>query len=178
MLWSLFLTFCKIGLVSFGGGYAMIPLIEYEVLQHEWLTPQQLTDAIAIAGMSPGPIATNIAIFVGYKIEGVLGAILATVAISLPSLILVLLITVFLSNVRKHGVIQAAFYGLRPVIAGLIFFAAVRFALHNQLIGGERIVDGTGVILTLGALAALLLAKMHPLIVIVLSGIVGVVLYY
>lgn len=178
MLWSLFLTFCKIGLVSFGGGYAMIPLIEYEVLQHEWLTPQQLTDAIAIAGMSPGPIATNIAIFVGYKIEGVLGAILATVAISLPSLIIVLLITVFLSNVRKHGVIQAAFYGLRPVITGLIFFAAVRFALHNQLIGGETIVDGTGVILTLGALAALLFAKMHPLIVIVLSGIVGVALYY
>lgn len=96
ILIDLFLTFFKIGLVSFGGGYAMIPVIEAEVVsKHDWMTTQEFTDVIAVASMSPGPIATNSAIFIGYNTAGLPGAIFSTIGSVLPSLIIILIIAMF-----------------------------------------------------------------------------------
>jgi chromate transporter len=176
MWWDLFITFFKIGAVSFGGGYAMIPIIDYEVQKHGWLTLQQFTDVIAVAGMSPGPIATNSVIFVGYKTAGLPGAILATIAISLPSLFLVLLVALVFYKVQNHPYFHSAFYILRPVITGLIAFAAIKFAINNGII--SKSFDISGILILLGALATLLFTKIHPVLVILLSGVIGIWAYY
>src|SRR5699024_1232923 len=136
MYWSLFLSFLKIGFVSFGGGCAMIPVIEYEVQAHHWLTTREFTDAVAIAGMAPGPIATNSAVFVGYKVGGVTGSVVAALAVSLPSLIIVVLIALFMKKIENSPMMDYAFYGLRPVITGLIVYAAIKFALQNDILDG------------------------------------------
>jgi len=177
MMWNLFITFIKIGFISFGGGYAMIPVIEYEVLKHGWLKTQQFTDVISIAGMSPGPIATNSAVFVGYKIAGIPGAIVATLAISLPSLFLILLAALFFYKIQNNKLVQSLFYGLRPVITGFICYAAFRFSIYNHIIGGDHWFNGTSVLILLFSLGFLLFTRIHPLLVIFLSGIVGIMTY-
>jgi chromate transporter len=125
----------------------------------------------------PGPIATNTAVFVGYKTAGLVGAIVSILAISLPSLFLIIIVAMFFYKMRRHPMIQSAFYGLRPVIVGLILYAAIRFAINNEVIGGENWVDGIGVLIILSASAILLFTKTHPVFVILLSGIVGVIVY-
>jgi len=179
--WDLFIVFLKIGFVSFGGGYAMIPLIEYEVQSHSWLSTQQLTDAIAIAGMSPGPIATNSAVFVGYHVGGVPGAMIAALGVSLPSLLIVVLIGVFMKKMSKNNsIMDYAFYGLRPVITALILYAAFNFAIQNGIIDGMTFANAnwTGILFVFIALGLLLFTKISPVMIILLSGIAGVVVYY
>src|SRR5690625_7366439 len=100
MYWSLFLSFLKIGFVSFGGRYALVPVIEYEVQAHQWLTTQEFTDAVAIAGMSPGPVATNSAVFVCYKVGVMLGATISAISVSIPSLIIVVLLSIFMYRMK------------------------------------------------------------------------------
>lgn len=177
MLWELFITFFKIGCVAFGGGYAMIPLIELKVDQHGWLTAQQFTDSIAIASSSPGPIATNCAIFIGYKTVGPMGALVAAIGTILPSLILILLLASFFHKLRNHKVIQSAFYGIRPVITGLILYAGLRIALKNGFIGGEHWIDGVSVLLILSSLGLFCLTRLHPAFIIMISGGLGVLIY-
>src|SRR4051812_515512 len=110
MLWSLFITFFVIGFVSFGGGYAIIPVIEHEALRHGWMTSQQLIDIIAIAGMSPGPIATNTAVFIGFQTAGLWGAVISAIAITLPSIMIVFLIAMFFYKINDMPMVQSAFY--------------------------------------------------------------------
>lgn len=180
MFWNLFLSFFKIGVVSFGGGYAMIPVIEYEVRAHQWLTTQEFTDAVAIAGMSPGPIATNSAVFVGYKVGGVMGAVVSAFAVSLPSLIIVVLIALFIRKMKNSPIMDYAFYGLRPVITGLIIYAAIKFAIQNDIITGLQIMsyDWIGILFVVGGLLLILFTKLNPVMIIFLSGIMGIVIYY
>lgn len=174
---ELFKTFFIIGLVSFGGGYAMIPIIELEVTEHDWMTLQEFTDIIAIAGMSPGPIATNSAIFVGYQTAGFFGAVVSAFGMILPSLLIILLISMFFNRANKHHTVQSAFYGLRPIIVGLIVYAAIKFALSNQLIGTFS--THTVSLLCIFALSLLALIKfrVHPAFVILSAGVVGIILY-
>ena len=138
MLWDLFTTFFRIGLVSFGGGYAIIPMIELEVVRHDWMTTQQLTDIIAIAGMSPGPIATNTAVFIGFQIGGFIGAATAVIAITLPSIFIVFLIASSFYKINKLPIVQSAFYGLRPIITALIIYAAFSFARSNGFLSFSK----------------------------------------
>lgn len=177
LLWSLFKTFCMIGLVSFGGGYAMIPVIETEVSRHGWMTTQQFTDAVAIAGMSPGAIATNSAMVVGYQTAGIPGAVIAAFGMILPSFIIILLAAVFFSRVHKNKTVQSAFYGLRPVVVGMIIYAAVKLALSNHMVTSISYYSISAIVLFLFALFALTRMKMHPVYVIILAGLVGVALY-
>lgn len=177
MLWDLFYVFLMIGAVSFGGGYAMIPLIEHEVTSRGWMTTQALTDVIAVAGMSPGPIATNSAIFVGYQVSGILGAVVSALGMILPSLLIVIIVASFFYKMDKNKLVQSAFYGLRPIITGLIIFAAIRFALSNDVIGELNWHTISMMAITAGALFLLLKFRTHPLIVIIISGLVGVALY-
>jgi chromate transporter len=177
VLWELFKTFFVIGLVSFGGGYAMIPVIETEVVRHEWMTPQQLTDVIAIAGMSPGPIATNSAIFVGYQTAGLAGAMASAFGMLLPSFSIIMIVATFFYKANKNRLVQSAFYGLRPIIVGLIVYAAIKFAAHNQVIGEITYHSISLFAIFILALVALLRLHFHPAFVIILSGLVGVALY-
>lgn len=179
MLWDLFITFFVIGSVSFGGGYAMIPVIEREVVQnHGWMTIQQFTDAIAIAGMSPGPIAANSAIFIGYQVAGLAGATLAAIGMVLPSLILITFIAGFFYKMRKNPVFRSVFYGLRPIITGLIIFAAVRFAFKNGVISFNLSAHMFMMLFIFSvSLFVLLKYRWHPALVIIASGLFGMIVF-
>ena len=178
VLWELFSTFIIIGFVSFGGGYAMIPVIETEVSQHGWMTAQQFTDVIAIAGMSPGPIAMNSAVLVGYSTAGVIGAIISALGILLPAIILVIVVGTFFIKLHHYQVVQSIFYGLRPIVTSLVIYAAISFSLSNNLIS-PVISWKTVSLLLIFVLSLIALLKLHwnPAYVIILSGLVGVVLY-
>lgn len=165
-----------IGFASFGGGYAMIPVIEVEVVKHGWMSTQQFTDIIAVAGMSPGPIATNSAIIVGYKTAGLAGATASAVGMTLPSLLIILLVASFFYKFNQTKLVKSAFYGLRPIITGLIIYAAIRFAISNQVIGTMS--WQTLSLMLIFAVSLLALRKrMHPILVIALSGLAGIVCF-
>jgi chromate transporter len=177
MLWELFITFLSIGFVSFGGGYAMIPVIERQVTNHNWMSIEDFTNVIAVAGMSPGPIGTNSAIFVGYKTAGLAGAVCSAAGMVLPSLIIVVLVATFFYKFDQNVWVKAAFYGLRPIITGLILFGAIRFAKSNHIIGEFSSDTVIAVCLFAASLFALMYVKLHPFYVIVLSGLVGIAIY-
>ncbi len=125
MYLDLFITFFKIGLFTIGGGYAMIPLIQQEVVAHSWLTLLELTDFIAVAESTPGPFAVNIATFVGMEMGGLAGALVTTTAVVLPSFIIILFIAKAFTNFQQNKWVQGALYGMRPVVIGLIASAVV-----------------------------------------------------
>ncbi len=117
---QLFLTFLKIGVVSFGGGYAMIPLLTDEVLANGWLDESQIMNFIAVSESTPGPIAINMATFIGSAKGGILGAFLATLGVVLPSFIIILLIASVMKSFMKYKGVNAFLKGVRPVVVGLI----------------------------------------------------------
>ncbi|SHJ11412.1 chromate transporter [Clostridium amylolyticum] len=118
---DLFLVFFKIGAFTLGGGYAMVPLIEKEVVDNKgWLDKQEFIDSLALAQSSPGPIAVNTAVFVGYKSSGILGAICTTLGAILPSFIIILLIALFFRNIKDNIYVEKAFKAIRPAIVALI----------------------------------------------------------
>lgn len=121
MLLKLFTTFFKIGLFSFGGGFAMIPLIQREVIEKNgWINEKDFLDMLVLAQSTPGPIAVNTAVFVGYKTAGTLGAIAATLGTILPSFIVILLLALFFAEVRENVYVDAAFRAMRPAVVALI----------------------------------------------------------
>ena len=123
-LWKLFLTFFKIGAFTFGGGYAMIPLIQKEAVQtHGWITDDDILEIIAIAESTPGPIAINSATFVGYRTAGVLGAACATFGVVLPSFVVILAISYVLREFAQIAAVQYAFNGIRAGVLALLFKA-------------------------------------------------------
>lgn len=118
---ALFKTFFKIGIFTFGGGYAMIPLIQKEIVErHKWLTEEEMLDVIAIAQSCPGVFAINVSTFVGYKLQRRQGALLATLGAALPSFIIILLIAMFFSHFQDNPVVAAMFRGIRPAVVALI----------------------------------------------------------
>lgn len=178
MLWDLFLTFFIIGFVSFGGGYAMIPLIQQEVVvKHGWMSVTEFTDVIAVAGMSPGPIATNSAIFIGYNQMGIAGAIVSAFGVTLPSLIIILAIGAIFYKLQQTMGFKSAFYGLRSIITGLIIYAALVFAINNGLIGSLSWHTISLLLIFVLSLFALIRYRLHPVYVILLSGLVGIAIY-
>lgn len=121
MLLKLFTTFFKIGLFSFGGGFAMIPLIQREVIErHKWINSKDFVDMLVLAQSTPGPIAVNTAVFVGYKTAGIAGAVAATLGTVLPSFIVILLLALFFAEVRDNCYVDAAFRAMRPAVVALI----------------------------------------------------------
>ena len=123
-IWSLFVTFCKIGAFTFGGGYAMIPLIQREIAeQKKWITDADILDIIAIAESTPGPIAINSATFVGFKVAGFWGAFAATTGVVLPSFVIILAISFVLDRFQSLTAVRYAFYGIRAGVLALLFKA-------------------------------------------------------
>ncbi|PZD97470.1 chromate transporter [Paenibacillus sambharensis] len=176
MLWDLFLTFLKIGFVSFGGGYAVIPLIQHDVSVNRWLSPVEFQETISLAGMAPGPIATNSATLIGFKTAGYMGAILSTLGMILPSLLVVVLLTSIFIRLQHNKWLKSSFYGMRPIITGLIVYAAI----HLGLLGTSEALSWktTGTLaICAGSLYIMLRYKFHPFTVILLSGAAGIIIF-
>lgn len=126
-LLDLFLTFLKIGATTFGGGYSMIPLIRHDVVEKKkWLDEEELIEILAIAESTPGPIAINVATYTGYKIKGFIGSLLATLAIVIPSFIIIFAISLLYNYVKNNLIIAAAFMGIKAAVALLILSAGIR----------------------------------------------------
>ena len=134
--WELFFTFCKLGAFTFGGGYAMLPLIEREIVEkHKWATQEEIMDYYAVAQCTPGIIAVNVATFVGYYRKRVLGGIVATIGVVFPSIVIILIIATLLQNFSQLAVIQHALGGIRVAVCVLIFNAVVKLwkaGIKNQ----------------------------------------------
>ena len=126
-LLTLFLTFLKVGALTFGGGYAMIPIIENEVTKkRKWITDAEILDIIVISETTPGPIAVNAATYVGYKVSGILGSIFATLGLALPSFVIIFVISYFYKDFMQWQVIQAAFKGLKVGVIILLINAVIK----------------------------------------------------
>ena len=172
---NLFWAYLKIGLFGFGGGYAMLSLIQHEAVEvvhygesQPWLTPTEFTDIVAISQMTPGPIGINSATYVGYVAAGnsIWGSIIATFAVCLPSFILVLLVSRFILKHKDNITIKSIFSGLRPVVVGLIASAAL-LLMNKENFPDYTISIGIAII----SFVLVLYAKIHTMLVIVLAGI-------
>lgn len=129
MLFQLFYSFLKIGLFTFGGGYAMIPLIEREVITNKkWIAESEFLELLTVAQSAPGPISLNTSVFVGYKMRGYAGALAAISGVVLPSFVIILLVAVFFSDIRQNPVVDAAFRAMRPAVVALIVAPVVGLA--------------------------------------------------
>ena len=170
LLVSLYLTFFKIGLWGFGGGYTMIALIQKELEEHRWLTAKEFIDIIAIAEITPGPIAINSATFVGYRIANFSGALIATLGVITPSFVLVLLLAYFFQQLKGFNFINLVLKILGPVIIGLIIATAF-------IMGGSVLTDKTSILILVGAFILLLTRKVHPILLLALSALAGIIFY-
>ena len=177
MLGQLFWTLLIVGFVSFGGGYSIAPVIEHELVATGWMDAKTFSDLFAVAGMFPGPIASNIAVMAGYRLTGVIGAVVAAVGILLPSFLIVVAVGLLLSRNRRPTWMEPVFYGLKPVVVALIFFAAFRFFVSDRAL--LRVDWPLAAFLAIFAVSLFLFARfpIHPLAVIALSGLAGVVIH-
>lgn len=183
---QLFYAFFKIGLFGFGGGYAMISMIQGEVVtRHAWLTSTEFTDIIAISQMTPGPIGINSATYVGYTAVvnagyshaiGILGSIITTGAVVLPSFILMVFISRFFLKYRKHPAVAAVFSGLRPGVVGLLAAAAL-VLMNGENFGTGDVQILVSALLFIAVFIASYRFKVNPILLIVLSGAVGYAVY-
>jgi chromate transporter len=168
---DLFLTFMKIGGITFGGGYAMLPLLERELVTRKgWATSEEVVDYFALGQITPGIISVNVATFIGYKRKGIAGGILTTLGLVTPSLVIVLTIAVFLTNFADIPQVQHAFAGIRVAVGALILDAVIK------LLKGA-IKDWKGIIICAAALILSLVLKASPVILVLAAGLAGFLLY-
>ena len=181
---ELLIGFLKVGCFSFGGAYGAIPLIRDVVMSYGWMTEEELTYMIAVSESTPGPIMVNLATFVGNTQGGIIGAILATLAVVLPSFLIILLVSAVMKKLLKNKYVQAALRGLKPCIIGLVMATGVFMVITHclSLIAGFM-VDWKALLLTVVLAAVLYLSKplfkkkVSPIILIIISAILGIGLY-
>ena len=176
ILLELFLSYLKIGFFGFGGGYAMLSLIQNEVvMQRGWITASQFSDIVAISQMTPGPIAINSATYIGYTVAGFWGSVVATLAVSLPAMTLMILITRFYLRLRSNRYVAGAMSAMRPVVIGMIAAAALLLIFPHQN-DDPNFIDAWSWVL-FGATLITSIRKVNPILLIVLSAIAGIVIY-
>ena len=176
LLLQLLFSYLKIGFFGFGGGYAMLSLIHSEVVvRNGWLTNGEFSDIVAISQMTPGPIALNSATYIGYEVAGILGSVVATVAVSLPSLTLMLLLTRFFLRLHDNRYVQGVVRGMRPVVVGMIASAALLLIFPYSDEGRSFTDVWSWVIFALTLVGSL--RKLNPIGLIVASGVAGIVIY-
>jgi chromate transport protein len=194
---QLFWVYIKIGFFGFGGGYAMLSLIQNDVVyKYGWLTNQQFTDIVAVSQVTPGPIGINSATYIGYTVTGgnILGSVLATIAVILPSFILCLIISRSFQIFRQNRYVNAALMGIRPASVGLIAASALMLMIQPRLWTLLSLPMGTSISMdnifvtenfvdyrsfVIFAVTGLLLYKkwVHPILLIILAGVTGVLVY-
>lgn len=193
MLIGMFWIFAKLSLFSFGGGFVMIPAAIAEIEANHWATAAELTNTVAIATMAPGPVGVNLAVGLGYKVGGLSGASAAFLGITLPTTILVVFVALFFFKVYKHPLVSAAFYGLRPAITGIILYAAISLALKNGILlaasdkmiesginvifNGWHFFEAKSLVITTSIFFLLARSKIAPLVLILFSGIIGIMVF-
>ena len=177
LYWQLFSTFFQIGLFGFGGGAAMLPLIQFELVEHyAWLTSAEFTNMVAVSQMTPGPIGINSATYAGYLASGnVFGSLVATVGVVLPSFIIMLVIARVMSKMKNNKYVDGAMQGLRPVVVGLI--AAAALLLMNEENFGPQCADYMSWIIFAVAFVATKWLKVHPILMIVVAAVLGLFIY-
>ena len=177
-LWKLFFTFLKIGVFTFGGGYAMLRLIQEEVIKNGWVSEEMLIDFVAISESTPGPFAVNIATYIGTELSGIFGAMIATLGVVLPSFIIILLVAKFFMKFKENKIIKGLMKGLKPAAVGLIASAVISMFLTVFMPNGINniVFDKTMIISTLIFLVSSLCVfeKAHPIVVIIISAIMGI----
>lgn len=189
ILLDLFLTFLLIGAVSFGGGYGMISLVREQVLVHGWLTESEFLDMIAVSESTPGPLAVNMATFIGSSQAGFPGALVATLGVVLPAFLIILLIAAVLKNLLRYRGVEAFLSGVRPTVVGLILGTAVVLGLAtlfslSSLRDTSGVTHDAGAFLILFCLLALDAASrtwrgraITPILLILLSAVLGMLVY-
>jgi chromate transporter len=190
LLIDLFITFAKLALFNFGGGFVMISLIQGEILANDWLSLQEFNNVIAISQMTPGAIAINTATYVGFKIAGVLGALVTSLAIPIPSFFIVLILSPILLKYKEHGLNKMIFYGIRPIVVALIINAAVTVAhtpfFIDSAMSIDRLIAWNPILkpINLGSIGISLLSlylivkvKLNPILVIFLAAGLGMLVF-
>lgn len=183
LILELFWTFFCIGLFTFGGGYAMLPLIQEEVLRHGWLTENEIVDFIAVSESTPGPFAINMATYVGIETAGPLGAIATTLGVVLPSLIVIMIVAVCYEKFKKAKSVQAGLMGIRPIAIGLIASAIISVGkaafYFDGMVWQDLLTPGfLAKILLFALLVFLAVKKVKPIKLILLSAGLGIVIGY
>ena len=174
LLW----VFIKIGVLGFGGGYAMLSLIEHEVVDNYcWMTTTDFADMVAISQMTPGPISINMATYVGYTTGGFFGSLLASFAICLPSLVMVYLIIRLFMDKRTGSLLGNLLKGLKPAIAGLIFAAGLSMMNTQNFVEIGKGENNISIVICVLAFVASYFFKANPILLLVLSGVVGYFVY-
>ena len=170
---NLFFVFFKVGLFSFGGGYAILPLMQHEVVDiNKWISFKEFMDIVAVSQITPGPISINLATHVGYRIGGTIGSTIATTSVILPSIIIISLIVIFLKKFNKLPVVQRVFKALRVTVVGLILAAGMALFVK------ENFIDYKSYIIFTSVLIGGLVFKIGSITLIILSGVAGAILYY
>lgn len=188
ILFELFYTFFLIGLFTFGGGYAMIPMIQEQVVNKGWISEAALTDFIAISEATPGPFAINIATFVGNSVGNVGGALLATLGVILPSLIIIIIIAAILKRFIKNRFVQGALKYVKPVVLGLILSTAITICLkvtmfQNGSLQSSINIDKKSIILLVMMIGFMLIYKqvkkksLSPLKILGICGLLGIIIF-
>lgn len=183
LILELVVTFFKIGLFSFGGGYAMISLLSEEVTKKGYMDIHEFMDIVAVSQITPGPVAVNMATFVGFRQAGIIGAVFATLGVCLPSFFLVLITLKFISKFKNSNLIESMFYGLRPAVTGLIFAACVQIAVSEILpdTGFQNIsslqVNFKAVFIAVAAFIALFKFKFNPIYTILAAALLGLLIF-
>lgn len=183
MLLDLFLGFLKVGCFAFGGAYGAIPLIRDVVTSYGWIGDDMLTSMIAVSESTPGPIMVNLATYVGSHQAGFIGAVIATLAVVLPSFLVILLVTALLKTALKNRYVQAVLRGLKPCVIGIVLATGVYMALSSCFgtLGAVKI-DGRAIAITALLVGAMLgyrhfkKKKLSPIALIVLSGLLGMLI--
>ncbi len=173
---KLFLTFLKIGAFTFGGGYAMLPFIQQEVVSNGWMSAEEIVDFIAISESTPGPFAVNVSTYIGFEMGGILGAICASFGVVLPSFVVILLVARVYEQFGKSRIVGGCMSGLKPAVVGLIGTAVFTTAISAFSINVDlRIWDAKlwiGLVLFAGMIF-LLKKKVHPILIILISALLG-----
>ncbi len=171
---ELFYVFFKIGLFGFGGGYAMLSLIQFEVVDHfAWMSITEFSDMLAVSQMTPGPVSINTATYVGFMVAGIPGAVVATVSLCLPSVAMMYLVIRFMMNNSENKFVQRIMSYLRPVLGGLILAAALMLVNKESFCDfgiGERNIS---VLIFIASFVALFFYKVNAMLLLLLSGIIG-----
>jgi chromate transporter len=169
-LWKLFLAFARVGVMTFGGGYAMIPILEREIVdRHGWATEEELMDYYAVGQCTPGVIAVNTATFIGYKVAGTVGGIVATLGMVFPSLVIITLIAGILTNFADVPAVKSAFAGIRVCVCVLIFNAVLK-------LWKKAVVDKITLVLFLGVFLLSVFFDISPIVFVVFCAAAGIVL--
>lgn len=165
---DLFIIFARIGAVTFGGGYVMLPILQKEIVEvRQWATSEEIMDYYAISQCTPGIIAINTAIFIGYKCKKELGGVFAALGMVFPSIVIILIISIFLQNVMSYQIVQMAFRGIRVAVAVLVFNATVTLSKKG-------IIGKLSALIFVISFAVLFLIDISPILVVVLSALVGI----